>query len=302
MKTKVVNLKLTTGSLFLLVIMLTSNDPTRDNIEQTPLPSGNGLVDPAVLFFINSLIEQSSKLAGKLEQVDSLLKLAEEGVLEFASGGESAMTEADSNALEKISAADQEAQDILRAAKEKAESIKKAAEEEAARIVYEARGKAAQEAMRIKKEAEQLLQKSKALAKSARSKTGSAKGEGASAGGNGEHPDLEYEQDETARRERVVRYSGIVDLEIPPPVSMGALRDLTKLLKYIPDIKILSLDSTANRGLRMKLFLQKPVPLIKILKSMPQVERVSGESRKNQDMQLCTEPADYGSILVKIRK
>lgn len=295
----------TTGSL--LTIMSASKDPIRDKNEHTPHPSGNGQDDPSVLFFINSLIEQNSELAGKLEQVDTLLKLAEEGVLEVAPRIESARAEADrivadSNALEKISAADQEAQDILRAAKEKAESIKRAAEEEAARIVYEARGRAAQEAMLIKKEAEQLLQKSKALAKSARSKTDSAEGERALAGGNGEQPDQEYEQDKTARRERAELYTGIVDLEIPPPVSMGPLRDLTKLLQYSRGIKILSLDSTANRGLRMKLFLQKPVPLIKILKSMPQVERVSRESGKNQDMKLHPDPADYGSILVKIRK
>ncbi len=297
---KVVGFKVTTDSF--LGIMLASNDPIRDNIEQTPRPSGNGQDDPSVLFFINSLIEQNSELAGKLEQIDSLLKLAEEGVLEVTPRIESVRAEADNNALEKIAAADLEAQDILREAREKAESIKRAAEEEAARIVQEAKARAAQEALLIKKEAEQLLQKSKAQARSATSKVSSAEGEGVSAAGNGLQPDLEHEQNETAKRERATLYNGIVELYIPPPVSIGPLRDLIKLLQYSPGIKILSLDSAANRGLKLKLFLQKPVPLIKILKSMPQVERVLLESRKNQDMKLFPEPADYKSLQVKIRK
>jgi vacuolar-type H+-ATPase subunit H len=297
MKMKVVKFEVTTNNF--LSIMLASNDPRRNNIEQTPLPSGNGLDDPAVLFLINSLIEQNSELAGKLDQIDTLLQLAEEGIFDVTPRVEPGTAEMDSNAVEKISAADREAQEILRAAREEAESIKRVAEKEALRILQEAKARAAQDALLIKKEAEQLLQKGKALAGSATAKTSSTEGEGASTGGNEEQSSLEYE---TAKRELAALYDGIVELHIPPPISVGPLRDLTKLLQYSSGIKILSLDSTANRGLKMKLFLQKPVPLIKILKSMPQVERVLGESSRNQSLKVCPEPADYRSIQVKIRK
>ena len=54
------------------------NGQSNDVPGQDPELITNGLDDADMLSFINSLIDQNSDLAGKLEQIDTLMKLAEE--------------------------------------------------------------------------------------------------------------------------------------------------------------------------------------------------------------------------------
>src|SRR4030042_2636610 len=100
--------------------MSTSMGRAKDPYEQNLSLFGNGLDESDVLLFINSLMEQNSELAGKLEQAESLIKLALKGASDAAQQVESARAEADKiideaeriaecNAREKISSAEQQA-------------------------------------------------------------------------------------------------------------------------------------------------------------------------------------------------
>lgn len=248
---------------------------------------------------------------------------------------------ADSNAGEKISSAEQQAQAMLKAAQEKAESIIRNAEDEASRIIHEARqkadaarwqakeivtaaeakardikgqaegeaseialevkAKAEKEALLIKQEAEQILEKNKAADSKGELKETIAAILSQLKDHDGKQSAQESKQADMDKKERFALYNGAVELEIPPPLAIGPLTNLAKYLKNTRQIEVLALNSTSNHGLRIKLFLHNPLPLINILKSMPQVEKVTGEFRKNQGIPSSRSQAGYGSILVKMR-
>ncbi len=82
---------------------------------------------------------------------------------------------------------------------------------------------------------------------------------------------------------------------------MGPLNEVIRLLKHAPNIKVLSLDGSVNRGLRIKLAVERPVPLIKILASLPPVERVSAQTRRDCDARTVHGRGDHKVISLKIR-
>jgi len=327
-------------------------DPIRDNGKQIPGLFGNGLDESDVLLFVNSLIEQNSELACKLEQVESFIELVMGGVQDASQQTESARAKADkiivearktaeSNASEKISSAEQQARAMLRAAQEKAQSIIRTAEDEASRIIneakqkaesakwqakeiiataeakareikgqaegeaskiaLEAKTKAEKEALLIKQEAEQVLEKNKAIDNKGELKETLTAILTHLKGNDGQKSAQASAQEEADKKEQLVLYSGTVELEVPPPISMNPLRDLARYLKNTRQIEVLGLNSTSNHGLKIKLFLHKPLPLIHIIKSMPEVEKVSADSRKNQGAQSSRKQTGDGSILVKMR-
>lgn len=168
----------------------------KSKLQEFVLPS-DGL-DGELMAFINSLIDQNSELAGKLEHLDSLKELAEKTVIEARKEAEEIKVEAEreakaradaivARAIEKTRAAAQkviarakekaeaEAQRIIAEARQKAEQsfqerlslaekqaqeIIKAAEEKGSLIIAEALNKAEAEALRIRKQAEQLRESS----------------------------------------------------------------------------------------------------------------------------------------------
>ena len=174
--------------------MSTTNGRVKRNKVQKFVPALDGL-DGELASFINSLIDQNSELAGKLEHLDSLLELAEKTVIEAGKEAEGIKIEAEreanaraasivARAEEKAKAAapqviakakekaEAEAQRIIAEAKQRAEDsvqerlslaeqqaleIMKAAEEKGSLIIVEAQRKAEEEALLIRKEAEQLL-------------------------------------------------------------------------------------------------------------------------------------------------
>jgi vacuolar-type H+-ATPase subunit H len=174
--------------------MSTTNGRVKKSKVHEFVPILDGL-DDELASFINSLIDQNSELAGKLENIDSLMELAEKTVIEAGKEAEGIKIEAEkeanaraasivARAEEKAKAAAQkvmtkakekseaEAQRIIAEAKQRAEEIvqeklslaeqqardiMKAEEEEGSSIIAEARRKAEEAAQLIRKEAEQLL-------------------------------------------------------------------------------------------------------------------------------------------------
>ena len=177
--------------------MSTTNGRVKRNKVQEFVPALDGLngLDGELASFINSLIDQNAELAGKLENIDSLMELAEKTVIEAGKEAEGIKLEAEKEANarsasivvraeEKAKAA---AQKVIARAKEKAEAearriiaeaekragesvqeklslaeqqardIMKAAEEEGSSIIVGAQNKAEEVAQLIKKEAGQLL-------------------------------------------------------------------------------------------------------------------------------------------------
>jgi vacuolar-type H+-ATPase subunit H len=118
----------------------------------------NGLDEDEIISFLGGLIEQNTNLVAKLEQLDSLKKLAESTVIEAQNEAERIKSEVEQNAKETAAAiiveakatAERDAREIIEEAKWSAEATKASAEEEANRIKAEATQKVEELAIEIR--------------------------------------------------------------------------------------------------------------------------------------------------------
>jgi cell division septum initiation protein DivIVA len=265
-----------------------------DTPRQDPKLVTNDLDQADVFLFISSLIDQNSDLASKLEQIDTLMKLAEEQAETARAEAERIIAEAkqiaEQSAQEKVSIAQQQAQGIIKAAEEQANRIiaearqkAEAAKWQAQEIINAAKEKAEKEALLIRQEAEQLRVKSKTLSEGELKET-SGTGSKKSPSDSGsievrQAVPLSGQEGKDKDRSSAL-YDGNVELVIPPPIAPDRLLKLGKQLRHTPQIRVLSLKGSLVQGVRIKLFLRARIPLLNILKSIPEVEKVSGGLKK----------------------
>ena len=233
-----------------------------DTPRQDPRLITNGLDEADILSFISSLIDQNSDLASKLEQIDTLMKLAEEQAETARAEAERIITEAkqiaERSAQEKVSIAQQQAQGII-----------KAAEEQANRIIAEARQKAEAPSKPL---SEGELKET--------SETGPQKSHSNPGGVEVRQAVPPSGQEGRDKEKSSALYDGNVELVIPPPIAPDRLLKLGRQLRHTPQIRVLSLKGSLVQGVRIKLFLRARIPLLNILKSIPEVEKVSGGLKK----------------------
>jgi len=265
-----------------------------DTPRQDPRLITNGLDEADILSFISSLIDQNSDLASKLEQIDTLMKLAEEQAETARAEAERIITEAkqiaERSAQEKVSIAQQQAQGIIKAAEEQANRIiaearqkAEAAKWQAQEIINAAKEKAEKEALLIRQEAEQLRVKSKPLPEGElkeTSETGPKKSHSDSGSIEVRQAVPPSGQEGRDKEKSSALYDGNVELVIPPPIAPDRLLKLGRQLRHTPQIRVLSLKGSLVQGIRIKLFLRARIPLLNILKAIPEVEKISGGLKK----------------------
>lgn len=271
--------------------------PHEDNEAHRSMPERSGM-DEDLFFFFTSLIEQNAQLAGKLEEIDSLKKLAEETLSEAQKAAEIIKTEAERKAKEEAAAiiakADEEAraaaQNIIDRAREKAE-------EEAHKIIAEAKQKAEaaeRKALEIIRAAEEKAESigrrseeetSKLIAEARRRAEEDARAIRQEAEEILKSSRKAVEVERKARHgremppgsevEAPVIYEDIVELFFTPPISLDKLQKMRKRLRDVPQIRILDLRGSLDNGVRMRLRLHEGIPLLKILCAFPEVWKAS---------------------------
>jgi cell division septum initiation protein DivIVA len=254
----------------------------------------NKLGDPDVLSFINSLIDQNSNLASKLEQIDTLKKLAEEQAGTARTEAERAITEAkqiaEKGTQEKLSRAQQRAQEIIRAAEEQASAIISEAKQKAEAVAWQARQilnsakeKAEKEALLIRQEAQQLQLKTTPLVEGQPKETSEAnpKKSLSNSGGMEVKQAIPPSGPEGGNKEETPGlYDGTVELVLPPPIALTRLLKFGRQLRHTRQIKVMSMKGALTQGITIRLFLRNRIPLFKILEAITEVEKVSGELKK----------------------
>jgi cell division septum initiation protein DivIVA len=295
------------------------NGQSNDVPGQDPELIMNGLGDPDILSFINSLIDQNSDLAGKLEQIDTLMKLAEEQAETARAEADRIITEAkqmaEQSAQEKVSKAQQKAQEIIRAAEEHASRIisearqkAEAAEWQARQILNAAKGKTEKEALLIRQEAQQLRLKTKPLSESQPKENSEAnpkKSHSNSGGMEVKQTLLPSGQEGEDKEEISELYDGTVELVIPSPIAPTRLLKFGRQLRHTRQIRVVGLNGSLTQGIRIRLFLRARIPLLKVLEAIPEVEKVSGELKKANVAHNPAQTRDElsaKSILVRIKK
>ena len=124
-------------------------------------------------------------------------------------------------------------------------------------------------------EQQPAIEQEEAEAESELEATAYAQEEASTAESEGIQPAIEQEE---AEQESPPLYEGTVELKIPPPIPFDRMLQLHKNLKQIPEIGVTNVQRLGDKGLTMELRLQSPIPLLKIIGNLPEVEKVSDDA------------------------
>jgi len=72
-------------------------------------------------------------------------------------------------------------------------------------------------------------------------------------------------------------FDGTVELALPPPVALDRMLQLHKHLKETPHIDVLNLGGSVDNGITIRILLDSPIPLLKILEGFPEADGVTEE-------------------------
>lgn len=87
----------------------------------------------------------------------------------------------------------------------------------------------------------------------------------------------EYEEDSSADL-----FHGPVELDFPPPLNSGRVLKIHKALAKLPHLRVLDLEGSSRGGIRIKAYVHGHVPLLDVLREMPDVEKVSNGVRASR--------------------
>jgi vacuolar-type H+-ATPase subunit H len=247
------------------------------------------------------------------DEADRLIAEAKQNVVAAEQQAQSMLTAAEEMAESIKTNAEKKANKIVSEAKERAEDLVNAraasAEKEAQSILEEAKAKAEEEAHLIKQKSEQLLKRSKRISEGEIKEKLKKVYQGllSSLEGIDETialPIEEGKESEPAKPEPIVHvkaekktkesqkqppppeekvevkespatYEGTVELVIPPPLGLDRMLQLHKHLRNIPNIEVLNLGVSADKSITIRVTLENPTPLRKILEDLPEVETVA---------------------------
>ena len=173
--------------------------------------------------------------------------------------------------MERISVTEERARDILSETEQKAQASLTYAQQEANRIIAEARERAEHLVKARLAAAEKEAQNTLAAAKDSE-KAASAQGEETKKE-SPEHPPRGHEE----KQESPGIYKGTIELAIPPPIGLDRMLQLHKHLKQTPQVEVLNLGGSVDKGITIRLLLENPTPLLKVLEDLPEVQKASDE-------------------------
>jgi hypothetical protein len=75
-----------------------------------------------------------------------------------------------------------------------------------------------------------------------------------------------------------VLYKGLVELAILPPVSLYYVMRLHDYLSNVPHLKVLNFGGSVDRGITIRMNLDQPKPLVKMLTEVYGVKKAIDES------------------------
>jgi vacuolar-type H+-ATPase subunit H len=224
-----------------------------------------GFSQDQVAAFVTELINQNNALVKKTERLTFLESLAEKTVAE----------------------ADQLAVDIRSKAREEANNILQAAEKEAAQIKVNAEGEAKQLLLKSRERLkDEMKEKVTEISQRLRSHVEEAIGAvwpqepvpTISEKPAQQHVFVPKQSEKIAEpladKTTPSCYEGKVDLEIMPPVDLARFMELRRRLQCIPDLKIMQVTSSLKNGCRISSLVIRPIPLLDVLRRIPEVREV----------------------------
>jgi len=72
-------------------------------------------------------------------------------------------------------------------------------------------------------------------------------------------------------------FTDTVELVLPPPVILDRMLQLHKHLKQTPHVDVLNLGGSVDKGITIRVLVQDPTPLLKVIGKLPEVDEASEE-------------------------
>jgi DNA-binding response OmpR family regulator len=73
-------------------------------------------------------------------------------------------------------------------------------------------------------------------------------------------------------------YEGTTELAIVPPVTLHRMLLLHEHLRALPQTQVLNLGGSVDKGITIRVVLERPTPLVMVLRNLPEVGRATDES------------------------
>ena len=165
----------------------------------------------------------------------------------------------------------------------------KGAKEKTKKETKEAKEKAKREAEKAKqakraKEASEKAKREEAKAKEAkRAKEAKEKAKKAAKEDKEKAKKKEVEEEELEPAAVAKLYEGVVELTIVPPIDLAQTENLAKGLRQVENLRLILVGGSVDRGSKIIVSAEEPVPLLSILREMPVVEQVF---RKGAEIQV----------------
>ena len=83
-------------------------------------------------------------------------------------------------------------------------------------------------------------------------------------------------------KEALALYNGTIELAILPPVSLQQILQLHEHLRPITQMNVLNLGGSVDKGITIRICIETPIPLLKILRDLPEVEKASDELEETE--------------------
>lgn len=77
------------------------------------------------------------------------------------------------------------------------------------------------------------------------------------------------------QEENFVLYNGTVELSFSHPVSLQQILQFYNTLKHVRQVDVVDVAGLVDKNVTIKLLLETPTPLVKILRVLPEVEEIS---------------------------
>jgi len=195
---------------------------------------------------------------------------------------------------EIIAAAQQEAQELIEAAQQRVEAVNAPAQDEADQLVPEAKQEfekpPSKEEIRgvfenihhnllsmvevFENPADRSTKKASPVPERPETEAAAQVQSETTTGETGEqHPPSQQEEEEG----NPDLFTGTVELALPPPVILDRMLQLHKHLKQTPHVDVLNLGGSVDKGITIRVLVQDPTPLLKLIGKLPEVDEASEE-------------------------
>jgi DNA-binding response OmpR family regulator len=91
-------------------------------------------------------------------------------------------------------------------------------------------------------------------------------------------------EEKTKENEYFDLYDGTIELAMLPPVSLQQMLQVHQHLRHVQQMNVLNLGGSVDKGITIRVYLETPIPLLKILSDLPDVERASAESAEPESI------------------